>query len=125
MTCEHSVEPRRPTTCLKCGREVSGRWLRSLERERDLALRASEEPEFTESLVRFAQFRSGSSQVRRLSSRNFRLDVMEELADALNYLCWLDDSKAVRGEGGLNAGELAALQHVTLAWRWLHLGGDA
>jgi hypothetical protein len=25
----------------------------------------------------------------------------------------------------LNAGELAALQHVTLAWRWLHLGGDS
>jgi len=125
VTCEHSVEPRRPTTCLKCGREVSGRWLRSLKRERDLALRASEEPEFTESLVRFAQFRSGSSQVRRLSSRNFRLDVMEELADALNYLCWLDDQRTVRGEGGLNAGELACLQHVTLAWRWLHVGGDA
>lgn len=104
---------------------MSDRWLRSLERERSLALRASEEPEFTESLVKFAQFRAGSGQVRQLRSRNFRLDVMEELADALNYLCWLDDAKVVRGEGGLNAGELAALQHVALAWRWLHLGGDS
>ncbi|NBV77927.1 hypothetical protein EBR66_07210 [bacterium] len=94
-------------------------------RERDLALRASEEPEFTESLVRFAHFRSGSGPVRRLTSRNWRVDVLEELADALNYLCWLDDAKAITDEGGLNAGELAALHHVTEAWKWMHLGGDS
>jgi len=126
MECEHSIgpDPRFASTCIKCGREVSGRWLRSKERERSLAMRASKKPEFTESLVAFAQQRAGESNVRNLRTRNFQREVREELADALNYLCWLDDARAIKGEGGLNAGELAALHHVVEAWRWLHTGGD-
>ena len=124
--CEHSIgnDPRHLRTCLKCGREVSGRWLRDPERERTLAFRASKDPEFTESLVRFAQERAGDGQVRTLVSRNFHREVREELADSFNYLCWLSDQKAVRGDEGLNAGELACLSHVCEAWRWLHMGGD-
>ena len=89
MSCEHSIgeDPRFPRTCIKCGREVSGRWLRDLQRESELALRASKKPEFTESLIQFAQARAGKSNVRRLKSRNLRREIQEELADALNYLC--------------------------------------
>ena len=126
MICQHSfgTDPRREGTCVKCGRIVSGRWIRDPERERQLALRASKKPEHTESLVAFAQSRAGSGQVRNLLSRNMHREIREELSDALNYLCWLDDQKAVLDEGGLNAGELAALHHICEAWRWLHMGGD-
>jgi hypothetical protein len=53
-----------------------------------------------------------------------RREIQEELADACNYLCWLDDQKSIKGEEGLNAGEIAALHHVIEAWRWLAVGGD-
>lgn len=126
MGCEHSIgdDPRFPTTCIKCGKNVSERWIRDTERERQLLLRASKKPEFTESLVQFAQSRSGKSNVRRLKSRNMRREIQEELGDAANYFCWLDDQKVIKGEDGLNAGELAALHHVVEAWRWLAIGGD-
>jgi hypothetical protein len=124
--CEHSFSgnPRNEGTCVKCGKIVSGRWLRDEERERLLALRASKRPEFTENLVAFAQQRAGDSPVRNLRSRNFHKECREEIADALNYLCWLDDQKAVIEGSGLNAGELACLFHITEAWRWLHTGSD-
>ena len=124
--CEHSIgnDPRNETTCIKCGRSVDGRWLRDTKRERHLVLRSSSKPEFAESLVNFAQKRAGDTNVRQVRSRNFTREIKEELADAMNYLCWLDDQKYLRGLDGLNAGELAALHHVTEAWRWLHVGGD-
>ena len=126
MLCEHSIgtDPRYENTCVKCGRIVSGRWLRSKDREGLLALRASRKPEFTHSLVQFAQERAGDTHVRNLHSRNFHREIKEEIADAFNYLAWLDDSKVIKGGIGLNAGELAALHHITEAWRWLHIGGD-
>ena len=128
VECEHSLgnDPRRIESgaCLKCGRTVSGRWRRDKNRERDLVLRASAKPEFSESLVRFAHARSGDGEVRNLRSRNMRREIEEELADAVNYFCWLDDQKAIKGLVGLNAGELAALHHLTEAWRWMHSGGD-
>ena len=126
VRCEHSIgdNPRRPTTCIKCGREVSGRWIRDKRREANLVYRASKKPEFSASLIALAQMRAGDKPVRGLASRNFRLEVIEELADAVNYLCWLDDQRALQKLGGLNAGELAALHHLTEAWRWLHSSGD-
>ena len=124
--CEHSFSsnPRNEGVCVKCGKIVSGRWLRDGERERLLGLRASKKPEFTEGLVAFAQQRAGTTEVRNLSSRNFRKEILEEVADAFNYLCWLDDQKSVNDEGGLNAGELACLHHITEAWRWMHMATD-
>lgn len=126
MDCEHSIgsDPRFESSCVKCGRVVSGRWVRDKERERQLALRASKKPEYTESLIAFAQQRAGETNVRSLRSRNFHREIREELADTLNYLCWLDDAKHLKGQNGLNAGELAALHHVCEAWRWMHIGGD-
>lgn len=126
VECEHSIggNPRHPNTCIKCGREVSGRWLRDLRREASLVYRASKKPEYSASLIHFAQSRAGDKPVRSLRSRNMRREIEEELADAVNYLCWLDDQKAVKGLEGLNAGELAALHHVCEAWRWLHAGDD-
>jgi len=126
IVCEHSIgnDPRHPTTCLKCGREVSGRWLRDLGRERQLIVRASKDQVHSENLVRFAQSRSGLDSVRMLRSRSFHTEVREELADAANYLCWLDDQRHIRGEDGLTAGELACLHHLTEAWRWLHVGSE-
>lgn len=123
--CEHSVgnDPRHLTTCLKCGREVNGRWLRDKGREEELVLRASKPSETIRGLIHFAQERAGDSQVRNLTSRSFLREIREELADATNYLCWLDDQRVIAGEYGLNAGELAALHHVTEAWKWLHIGG--
>jgi hypothetical protein len=103
---------------------VDGRWLRDIDRERNLVLRSASKPEFAESLIAFAHNRAGNSNVRSVRSRNFHREIKEELADAVNYLCWLDDQKYLRGIDGLNAGELAALHHVTEAWRWLHVGGD-
>lgn len=126
VICEHSIgnDPRYDS-CVKCGREMNGRWIRDKERERKLIMRASRKPEYTESLVNFAQERAGDSQVRNLTSRSFIREIREEIADAANYLCWLDDQRVINGEDGLNAGELAALNHVTEAWRWLHIGGDS
>lgn len=126
VRCEHSIgdNPRKTTTCIKCGREVLGRWLRDKRREADLVYRASKEPEYSASLVALAQTRAGDKPVRGLTSRNFRREIEEELADAINYLCWLDDQKNLQGLDGLNAGELACLHHLTSAWRWLHSSGD-
>jgi alkylation response protein AidB-like acyl-CoA dehydrogenase len=56
-------------------------------------------------LSSFAEQRAGDAPVRDLETRNFAREVLEELADARNYLVWwsqqvtaLDDSSELTGE---------------------------
>lgn len=126
--CEHSVgaNPRNATTCVKCGRSLSGRWLRDPERRRELLLRVASAPgqAAAESLAAYAEARTQSGPVRRLKTRNFRREILEELGDAANYFAWLDDQRALRDAGGLSHEETIALHHLVQAWRWMHSQGE-
>lgn len=124
--CEHSAgsNPRKQDTCVKCGRPIEGRWRRDIEREAELIQRAAGPNDDVSDLVALSIARSGTGAVRSLRTRNFFIEVREELSDAANYLCWLDDQRVLGGEDGLRNNELIALHHVAQAWRWLHSRGQ-
>lgn len=59
-----------------------------------------------ERLSAFAEQRAGTSHVRDLQGRNFAREVLEELADARNYLCWWAAQLLATDDHGDMAGEI-------------------
>lgn len=59
-----------------------------------------------EHLTSFAEQRAGTSPVRDQATRNFGREVLEELADARNYLCWFAEQVLVADDHGDLAGEI-------------------
>lgn len=69
-------------------------------------------------LVRFAELRAGDGPVRELATRDFAREVLEELADARNYLVWhaLQASTGTPADGELTSGIAGALAGVAVAF---------
>lgn len=63
-----------------------------------------------ERLIAFAEQRAGDGPVRDMATRDFGREVIEELADARNYLVWM----AAQLAGSDDRGELAGLINEAL-----------
>lgn len=92
---------------------------RDLEFERDWTRQAGESIHVdVDDLIRFAESRAGGVPVRQLQTRDFTREVLEELADARNYLVWRAQQELGRAvPDGEVVGEVArALQSVAVAF---------
>ena len=71
-------------------------------------------------LLAFAELRAGHGGVRELATRDFGLEVREELADSRNYLVWWAQqaSCAREPDGELTSMIARALQPVVVAFDW-------
>jgi hypothetical protein len=74
-----------------------------------------------ERLIEYAEHRAGPAPVRDLDTRNFAREVVEELADARNYLVWWAEQLTRADNGSDETGEMtseicAALSHVAAAF---------
>ena len=126
--CDHRPSPNpREAGCVRCGRTLDrqpGERPRDEDRERTLTAMASETIEdghrVATSLSNYADMRAHDGGVRL--GRNLRVDALEELADARNYLVWdTEDHWPAYEAGDLEAGErvaenMAALSGVLRAW---------
>ena len=117
--CKHSQgqDPRQQTECIKCGRPLPGWFFRNLEVEREITFRAAGDNNIAESIIQYSESRMMQGPWRDLLTRDFRTDLLEELADARNYLCgWADQRVAHGFEDALSSQQLQALHHLCLAW---------
>jgi hypothetical protein len=73
-----------------------------------------------EGLNDFAELRAGDGPVRDLETRDFGREIVEELADARNYLTWraLQEMHRLEADGELTEMVAHALAAVTLAYDW-------
>lgn len=104
------MNPRFAGTCLVCGKAMP------IQRKRD--------PDFEATFIRevggmgiepFRVSRAGSDPVRDFSSRDFVLEMREELADYLNYCVWAAERAQ---EAGNDVSPLFnAARHVVEAYR--------
>jgi hypothetical protein len=92
---------------------------RDVEFERAWTRQAGESARVdVDELVAFAELRAGGEIVWDLDDRNFAREVLEELADARNYLVWWALQEALRRDpdGEVTAAVTAALAAVAVAY---------
>ena len=117
--CTHAQgsDPRVQGECIKCGKPLPEWWHRNLEIEREMTFRASGDNDVAASIIHYSEARMDAGPWRDLAKRDFRTDLLEELADARNYLCGWADQRALEGfEDSLNSAQLQALHHICIAW---------
>lgn len=120
MTCDAfhlSDNPRQANACRKCGR-IRERHPQPLPGrnpvdERRIAFSIAGEE--VGSVFQFAQQRAHPGPIREHKSRDFMVETMEELADAVNYAIWGIQQLDLRGVGDAEYGELFAAYGEVLA----------
>lgn len=99
MTCPTFLPlPKQPKACLRCGRverlHPEPARQRDVNAERAIAFQVTQEDDFTppdrsiKPVLQFAHKRAHPGPVDNHEGRDFFVDVLEELADAVNYAIW-------------------------------------
>ena len=67
-------------------------------------------------LSQFAEHRAGRGPVVDLPTRDFRQEILEEIADGRNYACWLHEQRAEDGDEEACERAQRVLAHLLAAY---------